>query len=36
MLHVRSSRDEVLAMLAEYIYHTWEFSIRATRFFFKI
>ena len=34
MLPVCSSRDEVLAMLAEYIYHTWEFSIRARRFFF--
>ena len=35
MLPVRSSRDEVLAMLAEYIYYTWEFSLIATRFFFK-
>ena len=34
MLPVCSSRDEVLAMLAEYIYYTWEFSIRARRFFF--
>ena len=36
MLPVRSSREEVLAMLAEYIYYTWEFSIKATIFFFLV
>ena len=36
MLPVRSSREEVLAMLAEYIYYTWEFWIKATRFFFSL